>query len=253
MMVEAQAVAEKLGVRFPIDVDQRIAGAGGGRRAQDLDAAGPRARPADGDRRARHRRAGDGPPGGVPTPAIDAVLALVRRQARLRCGPALALPLRGTVPAKQAGGLVAPTIATPLPGSFLRRPPLPPQGGTLRIAASLAATFPMPAPLLSLKNIALTSAARPCSTAPSWPSARASGWPGRPQRLGQVDPAEDRRRADRARPRRRASCSPAPPSATCRRSRTSPASRRPLAYRRGGPRRRATTRTARAICSSSSG
>ncbi|MGY4594215.1 2-keto-4-pentenoate hydratase/2-oxohepta-3-ene-1,7-dioic acid hydratase in catechol pathway/ketopantoate reductase [Bradyrhizobium sp. GM22.5] len=33
-----------------------------GRRAQDLDAPGSRARPPDGDRPARHRRAGDGPP-----------------------------------------------------------------------------------------------------------------------------------------------------------------------------------------------
>ena len=58
MMVEAQAIGEKLGVKFPVDVDRRIAGAGGVGAAQDLDAAGPRARPADGDRRPRHRGSG---------------------------------------------------------------------------------------------------------------------------------------------------------------------------------------------------
>jgi ATP-binding cassette subfamily F protein uup len=47
--------------------------------------------------------------------------------------------------------------------------------------------------------------------------------PGRPQRLGQVDAAEDRGRADRIR-RRQRFASPAPSSAICRRSPTSPAS-----------------------------
>ena len=47
-MLEAQAVAEALGVHFAIDVDAPHRGRRRSRRAQDLDAAGPRARPADG-------------------------------------------------------------------------------------------------------------------------------------------------------------------------------------------------------------
>ena len=60
MMEEAAAVARALGARFPVDGrDSHRVGAGR-RRAQDVDAAGPRAWPADGDRRAgrRGRRAG---------------------------------------------------------------------------------------------------------------------------------------------------------------------------------------------------
>ena len=49
--------------------------------------------------------------------------------------------------------------------------------------------------------------------------------PRRPQRLGQVDAAEDRRRADRARPRRALRAAGRHACATCRRSRISPASR----------------------------
>ena len=45
------------------------------------------------------------------------------------------------------------------------------------------------------------SAARRCSRAPSCRSARRARLPGRPQRLGQVDAAEDRRRPRRGRPR----------------------------------------------------
>jgi 2-dehydropantoate 2-reductase len=60
MMLEAQEIAEKLGVKFPIDVERRIDGGRGRGRAPDLDVAGPRCRAADGDRRARGLRAGVG-------------------------------------------------------------------------------------------------------------------------------------------------------------------------------------------------
>ena len=83
MMVEAQAVAEALGVRFAIDVDKRIDGGGRGRRAQDLDAAGPGARPADGDRRAAGRGGGTGRAGRQAMPLCRTVLALVRERARI--------------------------------------------------------------------------------------------------------------------------------------------------------------------------
>ena len=67
-----------------IDVDQRIAGGRRRRRPQDLDAPGPGARPADGDRRpgrrGRRRWAGWS---SVPTPTIDTVLALVIQRARV--------------------------------------------------------------------------------------------------------------------------------------------------------------------------
>ena len=83
MMVEAQAVAERLGVRFAIDVDRRIAGAAavGAHKTsmlQDLE----RGRPMEIEalvgavqEMARMVELG--------TPSIDAVLALVRQRARL--------------------------------------------------------------------------------------------------------------------------------------------------------------------------
>lgn len=83
MMLEAQAVAEKLGVKFPIDVDRRIEG---GREVgahktsmlQDLE----RGRPMEIDAlvTAVHEM---GELVGVPTPTLDTVLALVRLRARV--------------------------------------------------------------------------------------------------------------------------------------------------------------------------
>jgi 2-dehydropantoate 2-reductase len=88
MMVEAQAIAEALGVRFPIGVDQRIEGAGkvGAHKTsmlQDLE----RGRPMEIDAlvtavQELARLVG------VASPTIDAVLALVRRLAMTRgCYP----------------------------------------------------------------------------------------------------------------------------------------------------------------------
>lgn len=83
MMVEAQEIAEKLGVAFPIDVDRRIDGgaAVGKHRTsmlQDLDAG----RPMEIDALVASV-AELGRLTGVPTPTIDAVLALVRLRARV--------------------------------------------------------------------------------------------------------------------------------------------------------------------------
>ena len=82
MMLEAQAIAEALGVRFPIDVDRRIAGgaAVGAHRTsmlQDLNAA----RPMEIDALVA-AVAELGVLTGRPTPTIDTVLALVRLRAR---------------------------------------------------------------------------------------------------------------------------------------------------------------------------
>jgi 2-dehydropantoate 2-reductase len=88
MMVEAQAIAETLGVKFPIDVDKRIAGAGsvGAHRTsmlQDLE----RGRPMEIDALVTAVQE-LGRLTGTPTPSIDLVLALVRRLARARgCYP----------------------------------------------------------------------------------------------------------------------------------------------------------------------
>jgi 2-dehydropantoate 2-reductase len=84
MMVEAQAIAETLGVRFPIDVDKRIAGGGavGAHRTsmlQDLE----RGRPMEIDALVTAVQE-LGRLTGTPTPSIDLVLALVRRLARAR-------------------------------------------------------------------------------------------------------------------------------------------------------------------------
>jgi 2-dehydropantoate 2-reductase len=83
MMVEAQAIGEKLGVRFPIDVDRRIAGAGGvgahkTSMLQDLE----RGRPLEIDALITAVQE-LGRLTGVATPSIDIVLALVRQRARL--------------------------------------------------------------------------------------------------------------------------------------------------------------------------
>ena len=84
MMLEAQAVAEALGVRFPIDVDKRIAGAAGvgahrTSMLQDLE----RGRPMEIDALVTSVQE-LGRLTGLPTPTIDTVLALVRRLGRAR-------------------------------------------------------------------------------------------------------------------------------------------------------------------------
>jgi 2-dehydropantoate 2-reductase len=81
MMVEAQAIAEKLGVVFPIDVDRRIDGgaAVGAHRTsmlQDLDAGRPMEIDALVGSVAELGRLT-----GTPTPTIDTVLALIRLRA----------------------------------------------------------------------------------------------------------------------------------------------------------------------------
>ena len=83
MMVEAQAIGERLGVRFGVDVDKRIAGAAavGAHKTsmlQDLE----RGRPMEIDALVTAVQE-LGRLVEVPTPAIDAVLALVRQRARL--------------------------------------------------------------------------------------------------------------------------------------------------------------------------
>jgi 2-dehydropantoate 2-reductase len=83
MMVEAQAIAETLGIRFPIDVDRRIdAGAAVGAHRtsmlQDLTAGRPMEIDALVGSVAELGRLT-----GTPTPAIDTVLALVRLRARM--------------------------------------------------------------------------------------------------------------------------------------------------------------------------
>ena len=82
MMLEAQAIAETLGVRFPIDVDRRIDGgaAVGAHRTsmlQDLDAG----RPMEIDALVASVQE-LGRLTGMPTPTVDTVLALVRLRAR---------------------------------------------------------------------------------------------------------------------------------------------------------------------------
>ena len=82
MMVEAQEIAERLGVKFPIDVDRRIAGgaAVGAHRTsmlQDLD----QGRPMEIDALVASVQE-LGRVTGVPTPTIDTVLSLTRLRAR---------------------------------------------------------------------------------------------------------------------------------------------------------------------------
>lgn len=83
MMLEAQAIAEKLGVKFPIDVDRRIQGGAdvGAHRTsmlQDLDAQ----RPMEIDALVGSVQE-LGRVTGTPTPTIDTVLALVQLRARV--------------------------------------------------------------------------------------------------------------------------------------------------------------------------
>jgi 2-dehydropantoate 2-reductase len=83
MMVEAQEIAEKLGVKFPIDVERRIDGgaAVGAHRTsmlQDLD----QGRPMEIDALVASVQE-LGRLTGTPTPTIDTVLALVRLRARV--------------------------------------------------------------------------------------------------------------------------------------------------------------------------
>ncbi len=82
MMLEGQAVAERLGARFPIDVDRRIEGAAkvGPHKTsmlQDLE----RGRPMEIDALVA-AIAELGRATGTPTPAIDLVLALVQARGR---------------------------------------------------------------------------------------------------------------------------------------------------------------------------
>jgi 2-dehydropantoate 2-reductase len=83
MMLEAQAIAEKLGVRFPVDVEKRLDGgaAVGAHRTsmlQDLEAG----RPMEIDALVTAVQE-LGCLVGVPTPTVDVVLALVRQRARV--------------------------------------------------------------------------------------------------------------------------------------------------------------------------
>ena len=83
MMLEAQAIGEKLGVRFAVDVDRRLDGAAavGAHRTsmlQDLDSG----RPMEIDALVTSVQE-LGEIVGLPTPALDGVGALVRLKARL--------------------------------------------------------------------------------------------------------------------------------------------------------------------------
>jgi 2-dehydropantoate 2-reductase len=82
MMLEAQAIGEKLGVKFSIDVDKRIAGAAavGGHKTsmlQDLE----RGRPMEIDALVAAVQE-MGTLVGLPTPTIDTVLPLIRQRAK---------------------------------------------------------------------------------------------------------------------------------------------------------------------------
>lgn len=88
MMLEAQAIAEKLGVKFPIDVERRIDGgaAVGAHRTsmlQDLDAGRPMEIGALVGSVAELGRLVE-----VPTPTVDTVLALIRLRAQMAGLPA---------------------------------------------------------------------------------------------------------------------------------------------------------------------
>ena len=83
MMLEAQAIGEKLGVRFPIDVDKRIAGAAGvgahkTSMLQDLELQ----RPMEIDALVTAVQE-LGKLVALPTPTIDLVLALIQQRARV--------------------------------------------------------------------------------------------------------------------------------------------------------------------------
>ena len=86
MMLEAQAIGEKLGVRFPVDVEQRIDGAAavGAHRTsmlQDLE----KGRPMEIDALVTAVRE-MGRLVDLPTPTIDTVLALIRQRAYVASG-----------------------------------------------------------------------------------------------------------------------------------------------------------------------
>ncbi len=83
MMLEAQAIAERLGVKFPIDVERRIDGgaAVGAHRTsmlQDLEAGRPMEIEALVGSVAELGRIVN-----LPTPTIDTVLAMVRLRAKV--------------------------------------------------------------------------------------------------------------------------------------------------------------------------
>ncbi len=111
----------------------------------------------------------------------------------------------------------------------------------------------MAAPLLQLSDVALTFGGAPLLDGVEL-SVRAgrAALPRRPQRIGQVDLAQDRRRPRRARSRRSASCSRAPPCAICRKSPIFPGRRRrsPMSKRGSA---RPTIPSRRAVSSRSSG
>ena len=83
MMLEAQAIGEKLGVRFPIDVDKRIAGAAGvgahkTSMLQDLELQ----RPMEIDALVTAVQE-LGKLVALPTPTIDLVLTLIQQRAKV--------------------------------------------------------------------------------------------------------------------------------------------------------------------------
>ena len=83
MMLEAKAVNEALGYRDSRGDDRASARARGhGRQPQNVDAAGPGARPVARNRCSGDRRSGARPPRGRFDPPIDAVLALVQERGR---------------------------------------------------------------------------------------------------------------------------------------------------------------------------
>ena len=92
----------------------------------------------------------------------------------------------------------------------------------------------MAPPLLLLKDIHLTFGGTPLLEGAELSIGRGrAALPGRPQRLGQVDPAEDRRGHGRAGCAARASCSPAHHPLSAAGARTCPASPPTLGLRRG--------------------
>ncbi|MEI2612870.1 MAG: ATP-binding cassette domain-containing protein [Candidatus Promineifilaceae bacterium] len=111
------------------------------------------------------------------------------------------------------------------------------------------------APILALQDIRLTLGSTPLLDGRrAFGGARRQDRAGRPQRVGQIDAAEDRGRRRSKPMAASASCSRAPPSAICRRSRTSPASPRRSTYvdARARGRQRSVSRALSAASSSAS-
>ena len=143
MMVEAEAIANALGVKFPIDVDRRIAGAGavGAHKTsmlQDLE----RGRPMEIDALVTAVQE-LGRLTGTPTPAIDIVLALVRQRARLAgCYQAPADQSTRTSTAS-TGTLDVTSVEWPLPDVSSIRNASPAE--IVRVSPVLALTSKLPA------------------------------------------------------------------------------------------------------------